>query len=208
MRWFPSSHFCYLLFYKPYGALAQFSSPDGRPTLKDFVTVPNVYPVGRLDVDSEGLLLLTDDGVLAHFLIDPRYGHARTYLVQVERVPSEEDLEKLRKGIIIQGKRTRSAEVVLLNEAPSLPPRSTPIRFRKSVPTAWLRFVLREGRNRQVRKMTAGVGYPTLRLVRIGIGPLRMRGLNPGEKRELTKGEKQALVNMVGNRRSVPQSPQ
>src|SRR5262249_21197030 len=139
--------------------------------------VPGVYPVGRLDRDSEGLLLLTDDGGLAHRLTDPRYEHPRTYLVQVERVPSQDALESLRRGIVLRDGPTRPAEVVLLDEAPALPDRAVPIRFRKSVPTAWLRLVLREGRNRQVRRMTAAVGYPTLRLVRVGIGPIELSGL-------------------------------
>jgi 23S rRNA pseudouridine2457 synthase len=187
------NRFRYLALFKPYGVLTQFVDTAGRVTLKDFVDVPGVYPVGRLDRDSEGLLLLTDDGCLAHRLTDPRYEHPRTYLVQVERVPSQDALESLRRGIVLRDGPTRPAEVVLLDEAPALPDRAVPIRFRKSVPTAWLRLVLREGRNRQVRRMTAAVGYPTLRLVRVGIGPIELSGLEPGHWRELTRAEREAL---------------
>ena len=193
MVWSPSARFRYLLFYKPYGILTQFTDPDGRPTLKTFIPVPDVYPVGRLDVDSEGLLMLTDDGELAHCLIDPRYAHPRTYIVQVEGLPDEKALDNLRKGVLIQGRCSLPAGVERLNEEPPLPPRPVPIRFRKSIPTAWLRLTIREGRNRQVRKMTASVGHPTLRLIRVGIGPLRLEGMAPGEWREMTPVEKQAL---------------
>jgi 23S rRNA pseudouridine2457 synthase len=187
------NRFRYLVLFKPYGVLTQFVDAAGRVTLKDFVNVPGVYPVGRLDRDSEGLLLLTDDGGLAHRLTDPRYEHPRTYLVQVERVPSQEALESLQRGIVLRDGPTRPAEAVLLDEAPALPDRAVPIRFRKSVPTAWLRLVLREGRNRQVRRMTAAVGYPTLRLVRVGIGPIELAGLEPGHWRELTRDERESL---------------
>jgi 23S rRNA pseudouridine2457 synthase len=192
----PSSTFHYLLFYKPYGVLTQFTDPAGRPTLKPFIPISGVYPVGRLDAESEGLLLLTDDGELAHRLIDPRFAHPRTYLAQVERIPDEKALERLRRGVRIQGRRTRPAEVERVAE-PSVPPRSVPIRFRKSVPTTWLKITLREGRNRQVRKMTAAVGHPTLRLIRIGIGPLRLEGLTSGEWREMTSGERTELMKIL-----------
>jgi 23S rRNA pseudouridine2457 synthase len=188
-----TNRFRYLALFKPYGVLTQFVDAADRVTLKDFVDVPGVYPVGRLDRDSEGLLLLTDDGGLAHRLTDPRYEHPRTYLVQVERVPSPGALESLRRGIVLRDGPTRPAEVVRLDEAPALPDRAVPIRFRKNVPTAWLRLVLREGRNRQVRRMTAAVGYPTLRLVRVGIGPIELAGLEPGHWRELTGAEREAL---------------
>ncbi len=179
--------------YKPYDVLSQFTDAEGRATLKDFVPIPGIYPVGRLDRDSEGLLLLTDDGPLAHRLTDPRYEHPRTYLVQVEHVPDEDALEKLRRGITLRDGPTRPAEVALLAEPPNLPERSVPIRFRKSVPTAWLELTLREGRNRQVRRMTAAVGFPTLRLVRVAIGPVRLGDLTPGRWRELSESECQAL---------------
>ena len=155
----------YLALFKPFDVLCQFTNADGRATLKDHLTVPGVYPVGRLDRDSEGLLLLTDDGPLAHRLTDPRFEHPRTYLVQVERVPDPVILEALRQGIVLADGPTRPAEIELLESAPSIPDRPLPIRFRKHVPTAWLRLTLREGRNRQVRRMTAAVGFPTLRLV-------------------------------------------
>lgn len=178
----------YLLFHKPYGVLCQFT-PDGsgKPTLADFIPVPRVYPAGRLDHDSEGLLLLTDDGALQHRWSDPRYAHPRSYFVQVERVPDGNALALLRDGVVIQGQRTRPAEVRLLDAEPALPPRDPPIRFRKSVPVAWLELTLREGRNRQVRRMTAAVGHPTLRLVRVAIGPLGLGELQPGEWKRIAK---------------------
>jgi 23S rRNA pseudouridine2457 synthase len=183
----------YLALHKPYDVLTQFTDAAGRATLKDFVAVPGVYPVGRLDRDSEGLLLLTDDGRLAHRLTDPRYEHPRTYLVQVERVPDATALEALRRGVVLNDGATLPAEVALLQESPPLPDRPVPIRFRKNVPTAWLRLILREGRNRQVRRMTAAVGHPTLRLVRVAIGPIALGELAPGCWRELTSDERRAL---------------
>jgi len=191
--------FCrYLLFHKPYGVMSHFTDRQGRPTLSDYIPVVGVYAAGRLDQDSEGLLLLTDDGWLIHRLTEPRFGHPRTYLVQVERMPSEEALATLRRGVTVAGRRTRPAEVALLPGEPDLPPRPVPIRYRRSVPTAWLRVTLREGRKRQVRRMTAAVGHPTLRLVRVGIGPLRLAGLEPGRWRELTEEDLAALRAMVG----------
>jgi 23S rRNA pseudouridine2457 synthase len=164
------------------------------------VPLPGVYPVGRLDRDSEGLLLLTDDGRLAHRLTDPRYGHPRTYLAQVERVPGPEAVEALRRGVVLGDGPTRPAGAEMLAEPPDLPERPVPIRFRKNVPTAWLRLTLREGRNRQVRRMTAAVGHPTLRLVRVAIGPVTLGGLAPGEWAELTAAEVAALRGRVENR--------
>ena len=172
-----------LLFYKPYGVLCQFTDPQGRPTLADWISTPGVYAAGRLDWDSEGLLLLTDDGALVHRLTDPRFAHPRTYLAQVERVPDAAALAALRDGVLVAGRRTRPARVALLDGEPDLPPRPTPIRFRKNVPTAWLQLTLTEGRKRQVRRMTAAVGHPTLRLVRVAIGPYRLEQLAPGEWR-------------------------
>ncbi|MCI0707713.1 MAG: pseudouridine synthase [Ignavibacteriae bacterium] len=184
----------YILFYKPYGVLSQFTPANEKQSLKDFGPFPrNIYPVGRLDADSEGLLLLTDDNEVKHRLTEPRYEHPRTYLVQVERIPTENALSRLRKGVTIEGKKTKPAEVHLLENEPELPPRPVPIRFRKNVPTAWLEITLREGRNRQVRKMTAVVGHPTLRLVRIRIGNLTIDGLKPGVSRELSKTEVEGL---------------
>ncbi len=183
----------YLALFKPYDVLCQFTAVAGRATLKDHLNVPGVYPVGRLDRDSEGLLLLTDDGPLAHRLTDPRFEHPRTYLVQVERVPGPAALDSLRRGVVLADGPTRPAEVELLETAPSLPDRPVPIRFRKHVPTAWLRLTLREGRNRQVRRMTAAVGFPTLRLVRVAIGLIELGDLAPGQWRALTAQELKAL---------------
>jgi 23S rRNA pseudouridine2457 synthase len=191
-----------IVFNKPYGVPSQFSDPAGEfgRTLRDYVQVPDVYPVGRLDRDSEGLLLLTDDGGLQHQLTDPRFAHPKTYLVQVEGVPEEPALESLRRGVVIQGRRTLPAEARLLTAEPELWPRNPPIRFRKSVPAAWLEMVLREGRNRQIRRMTAAVGLPTLRLVRWALGPLTVAGLAPGEWRELDARDSQQLKQMASKR--------
>lgn len=183
----------YLIFYKPYGVLTQFTDGQGRVTLKDYISVPDVYSVGRLDRDSEGLLLLTNDGILNARLIDPRFGHERTYWVQVEGIPTSEALEHLRQGVMIQGEQTRPAEVCRLDPEPDLPPRDPPIRQRLSIPTSWLELTVREGRNRQVRRMTAAVGLPTLRLVRIRLGSLTLQDLSPGEWRDLSDQELQTL---------------
>jgi pseudouridine synthase len=188
----------YLKLFKPFGVLTQFTDESGRATLKDYVPIPGVYPVGRLDRDSEGLLLLTDDGPLAHRLTDPRHEHPKTYLAQVEKVPDASALEALRRGILLQDGPTRPAEAELLDREPDLPERPVPIRFRKNVPTAWLRLVLREGRNRQVRRMTAAVGFPTLRLVRVAVGPITLDGLQPGEWRELDAEERRGLLLLKG----------
>jgi 23S rRNA pseudouridine2457 synthase len=178
-----------LAFNKPYGVLPCFTGEKGRPTLADYVKIPNVYAAGRLDMDSEGLMLLTSDGALAHRVTDPEHKLPKIYLAQVERIPSEKALRQLRDGVVLNGKRARSAEVELLSESPSLPDRPVPIRFRKSIPTSWLKITLREGLNRQVRRMTAAVGHPTLRLIRIAIGSIVLGNLKPGEWRELTKSE-------------------
>lgn len=178
-----------LAFNKPHGVLPCFTDPSGRPTLADYVPVPEVYPAGRLDWDSEGLMVLTSDGALAHVITDPRHRLPKVYLAQVERRPTDRALAQLRRGVLLKGKRTRPAEVQVLSADPTLPDRAVPIRFRKSVPTAWLRITLREGLNRQVRRMTAAVGHPTVRLVRIAIGPLTLGDLRPGRWRELTPRE-------------------
>lgn len=187
--------FRYLAFYKPFDVVSQFSDREatGRRTLKHFINVDGVYPVGRLDRDSEGLMLLTDDGDLQHRLTDPKFEHPRTYWVQVEDQPNEANLERLRTGMVIQGYRTRTASARVLLSEPDLPPRDPPVRYRKSIPTSWLELTLTEGRNRQVRRMTAAIGFPTLRLVRVGIGTLTVAGLRPGESRPLASAEVRAL---------------
>ena len=189
--------------FKPYDVLCQFREAGARLTLKELVPIKGIYPAGRLDRDSEGLLLLTDDGRLAHRLTDPRFEHPKTYLVQVERVPDSETLETLRRGVVLNDGRTRPAQVDLLAEPPELPDRSVPIRFRKNVPTAWLRLTIHEGRNRQVRRMTAAVGHPTLRLVRIAIGPVSLGDLTPGQWRELNS-EELATLGRIRDERPRP----
>jgi 23S rRNA pseudouridine2457 synthase len=179
----------YFLFYKPYAVLSQFTPEGDKQSLKDFGFPNDIYPVGRLDYDSEGLLLLTNDNEIKNRLTNPKFEHPKTYLVQVERIPAEKELQQLRIGVIIEGVKTKPSEIELLTTEPNLPPRSTPIRFRKTVPTAWLRIVLREGKNRQVRKMTAVVGHPTVRLVRIKIGNIGIEELKPGEWKEITLQE-------------------
>lgn len=189
----------YLLFYKPYDVLTQFTdnrSETPRQTLKDYIPVPGIYPVGRLDRDSEGLLLLTNHGQLQHRLSDPQFQHPRTYWVQVERIPDAVALAQLCQGVEIQGYRTRPAQVRLLPTEPMLPPRDPPIRFRKNVPTAWLEMTLTEGKNRQVRRMTAAVGFPTLRLVRVAIAHLQLTGLEPGQWRDLAPAEQRDLQQL------------
>ncbi len=197
----------YILFNKPFNVLSQFSearAPDApagptadpnpdRRLLKDFIAVPDVYPVGRLDHDSEGLMLLTNDGPLQHRLSHPKFQHRRTYWIQVERIPDDRDLEPIRQGnLTIQDYQPRPASIQLIPE-PDLPPRYPPVRYRKAIPTAWLEITLTEGRNRQVRRMTAAIGFPTLRLVRVAIGPLRLTELAPGQWRDLTPAEQQSL---------------
>ncbi|PJA78932.1 MAG: pseudouridine synthase [Nitrospirae bacterium CG_4_9_14_3_um_filter_51_5] len=189
----PRSQHRHLILHKPYGVLSKFTDGEGRPTLADYVADPRVYPAGRLDMDSEGLLLLTSDGDLAHRLTSPLQKISKTYLVQVERIPDESALVHLREGVMVKGKRTRPAKVQLLQNEPAVYPRSVPIRFRKSVPTAWLRMEIQEGKNRQIRHMTAQVGHPTLRIIRVAIGPIRLGSLPPGQWRELRPGELRGL---------------
>ena len=171
-------------FHKPYGVLSQFTPEHGHPDLSGFGLPKHVYPCGRLDRDSEGLLLLTDDGDLAHRLTDPRFGHPRTYWAQVERLPDEAALRALAAGPRLSDGPTRPCRVKVIAE-PALPPRAPPVRFRKNVPTCWLELTLTEGRNRQVRRMTAAVGHPTLRLVRWACGDITLAGLAPGERRQV-----------------------
>jgi 23S rRNA pseudouridine2457 synthase len=189
-----SPHARHLLFNKPYGVLTRFTDDNGRPTLADFISVPLVYPAGRLDFDSEGLLVLTSDGKLAHRLTDPRFEHPKTYYAQVERLPDEESLKELRRGILLGDGPCRPAEVELLDADPVPWERTPPIRFRKTVPTAWLKLTIREGRNRQVRRMTAAIGHPCLRLVRWQTGTLTIEGLMPGQWRELTDEDLSGLI--------------
>jgi 23S rRNA pseudouridine2457 synthase len=174
-----------LLFNKPYGVVCQFSRDGMHPTLADYIALPDFYPAGRLDTDSEGLLLLTDDGKLQHLITDPRHKLAKTYWVQVEGVPDEAALEKLRTGIDLKDFVTLPAEVCRMEEPAALWPRNPPIRERKAIPTGWLQITIREGKNRQVRRMTAAAGLPTLRLIRYRIGEYALDGLAPGEWREL-----------------------
>ncbi len=180
-----------LAFHKPYGVLCQFT-PDqpGQKTLADFDFPPRVYPLGRLDMDSEGLLLLSDEAGLNHQLLDPKTAHPRTYIAQVEGIPTADAILKLsRGGIIIQGHRTLPCSVRLLEIDPNFPPRVPPIRIRQSIPTSWLELVLTEGKNRQVRRMTAAVGFPTLRLIRIAIGKFTTPDLQPGFWKQLSAQE-------------------
>ena len=177
-----------ILFNKPYGVLCQFTDEriaTPRPTLASFIDVPNVYPAGRLDFDSEGLLLLTDDGRLQARIADPRFKLPKTYLVQVEGDAGEEALTALRRGVRLRDGMTRPAEVERVAD-PGVWPRTPPIRVRQSIPDCWLKLTIREGRNRQVRRMTAAVGHPTLRLVRWGIGDWTVEGTASGEWREVT----------------------
>lgn len=195
-------------FWKPYGVLTKFTDAEGRPTLADYVDVPGVYAAGRLDMDSEGLLLLTDSGALNARLTQPRFAHPRTYWAQVERVPDENALQRLRQGVELKDGLTLPAIVELLPDMPivngePLPPRSVPIRERKSVPTAWLQLTLIEGRNRQVRRMTAAVGHPTLRLVRCAIGMITLEGLREGEWQMLDDNATRALWKSVMQRKSL-----
>jgi 23S rRNA pseudouridine2457 synthase len=170
---------------KPYGVLCQVTDARGRPTLADFVPIPRIYPAGRLDHDSEGLVLLTDDGRLQALITDPRHDLAKTYWVQVEGEPDPGALDRLRAGVRLRDGWSRSAQVRRLTAPPALWPRQPPVRFRAALPTAWLELSLHEGRNRQVRRMTAAIGHPTLRLVRVSIGPYTLGALGPGEWRRI-----------------------
>jgi 23S rRNA pseudouridine2457 synthase len=181
-----------IAFNKPFGVLSQFTPEPGsrHRTLGDFSFPPRVYAIGRLDADSEGLLLLSDEPGLNTRLLDPKRGHRRVYWAQVERVPSADALRELERGVLIQGKSTMPCCARLLEDEPALPPREPPVRFRKNVPTAWIELELTEGRNRQVRRMTAGIGHPTLRLVRVRIGEFAPGTLAPGEWREMDAAER------------------
>jgi 23S rRNA pseudouridine2457 synthase len=180
--------------HKPYGVLSQFTPEEpGQRTLADFAFPKAVYPVGRLDADSEGLLLLSDEPQWNDRLLHPRHAHAREYWVQVERVPAAESLRQLERGVLIQGRKTLPCRAWMLDPQPSVPPRDPPIRIRKSVPDVWIALELVEGRNRQVRRMTAAIGHPTLRLLRVRIGGLVLGDLPAGRWRELDAAERALL---------------
>jgi 23S rRNA pseudouridine2457 synthase len=169
-----------LLFNKPFGVICQFSQDGLHPTLADYIPVPEFYPAGRLDTDSEGLLVLTDDGQLQHRITDPKHKLPKTYWVQVEGVPNTAALDALRAGVLLKDGLTQPAGAALMAPPPGLWPRTPPVRARKAIPTSWLELTIREGRNRQVRRMTAAVGFPTLRLIRYRIGEWTLDGLDQG----------------------------
>ena len=185
-----------IAFHKPYGVLSQFT-PDGSPnrTLAEFGFPKSVYPIGRLDADSEGLLLLSDEARLNERLLHPRNAHEREYWVQVERLPTPAELTQLGQGLIVQERQTLPCRTWILDPQPDIPPRDPPIRFRKTVPTCWIALQLLEGKNRQVRRMTAAIGHPTLRLIRVRIGALELRPLPPGAWRELTPAERKLVLD-------------
>jgi 23S rRNA pseudouridine2457 synthase len=184
-----------VMFHKPFGVLSQFTvEPNSsHRTLADFAFPAGIYPIGRLDADSEGLLFLTDEGDLAHRLTDPRHGHPREYWAQVEGIPREESLRQLAGGVTFQGWRCRPCRAWFLDPPPDLPPRQPPIRYRKNVPDVWIALELTEGRNRQVRRMTAAIGHPTLRLVRVRVGQLMLGNLPPGTWHSLGPNERGLL---------------
>lgn len=179
----------YILFHKPFNVLSQFTPEDGAKSLSEFGLPPEVYAAGRLDKDSEGLLLLTNDGPLIEKLLNPKNDKPKTYWVLVERVPTEEELSRLRAGIKIEDYLTKPCRIQILDPQPEVPPREPPVRYRKTVQDIWIEITITEGKNRQIRKMTAAIGHPTLRLIRKNIGALELGNLMPGEWREVNKTE-------------------
>jgi 23S rRNA pseudouridine2457 synthase len=195
-----------IVFNKPFNVLTQFTDPQNRPTLADYLPIRDIYPAGRLDRDSEGLLLLTDDGALQHYIAHPRHKLEKRYWAQVEGIPNERALQQLRAGVQLKDGLTAPARARLIDE-PEVWPRVPPIRYRAAIPTSWLELTITEGRNRQVRRMTAAVGYPTLRLIRAAIGPLTVEGLAPGEWRELDPSTISAIVPQLRENRTVRPRP-
>lgn len=189
----------YILFNKPFGVLSQFTPEDGARSLAEFNLPKDVYAAGRLDKDSEGLLLLTDDGPLIERLLNPRSEKPKTYWVLVERVPSEESLQKMHQGLKIEDYFTKKCEAKILDPQPSIPPRTPPVRIRKTVQDVWIEVKIVEGKNRQVRKMTATIGHPTLRLIRVSIAGLELGNLGPGQWRELSPEEVKAILESLTN---------
>lgn len=189
-----------LLLNKPFRVLTRFTAEDDKATLRDFVAAPGMYPAGRLDYDSEGLVLLTDSGSLQTQLADPRWKESKTYLVQVEGEIADSALDRLRRGVTLNDGLTLPAEAERVDEPEWLWPRDPPIRFRKAIPASWLKLTLREGRNRQVRRMTAAVDCPTLRLIRYSVGPWNLDGLAPGESRQVPAAEVEAFLKPIKSR--------
>lgn len=175
-----------VLFNKPYGVLTQFTDPLGRPTLADYISTPNIYAAGRLDTDSEGLLVLTDDVKLRTRIMSPKFKLPKSYWVQVEGIPTDEALKQLKNGVLLKDGMTKTARVQLI-EPPAIWDRNPPIRYRATIPTSWLSITITEGKNRQVRRMTAAVGFPTLRLIRFAVGQWRLSGLEPGQWKIVTQ---------------------